>query len=262
MTTEQLSYWDTIKNKKLIFLAILGGLLFVLLVTGGTFKLYEYYDAGENGVLYANASWGQNFTIGNVGPNEDFILDSIQVYIKREGNPGMVDVELYKSHPSGALLSSGSFNASELTTSFAWISTNMTDYTLSAGEDYMFLYHVLGGDASNRLIIQINASGGYSGGIAVSWDGATLTTYPDYDTLFKIYGTGPLECSPILNEDWIISEAEVCDATQVTTGTGLVIITTGNLTLINSANVTCNGLNIFQSGEKIFVNQGSQFRIN
>ena len=69
------------------------------------------------------------------------------------------------------------------------------------------------------------------------------------------------ECSPTLNEDWIVSEAEVCDNAEVTTGTGgIVLISGGNLTLINNANVTTSGINKTDSGGYIVVYPGSQLR--
>jgi hypothetical protein len=69
-------------------------------------------------------------------------------------------------------------------------------------------------------------------------------------------------CSPTLNVDWIITDAQTCDATQVTTGTGSIIITTGNLTLKNGANVTSKSLNISITGDKVFIYRGSELRLS
>ncbi len=71
----------------------------------------------------------------------------------------------------------------------------------------------------------------------------------------------PTQCSPTLNEDWEISDNQVCDAVDVTTGTGgIVLISGGNLTLINNANVTTSGINKTDSGGYIVVYPGSQLR--
>ena len=70
-----------------------------------------------------------------------------------------------------------------------------------------------------------------------------------------------VECNPTLNSDWVISDAQICDAKDVTTGTGQINITSlGNLTLINSANVTTFKLNIEGTGNKVFINSGCEIR--
>ncbi len=75
------------------------------------------------------------------------------------------------------------------------------------------------------------------------------------------YSEPVTECSPTLNQDWEISDNQVCDNTEVTTGTGgIVLIDGGNLTLINNANVTTSGINITDSGGIISVYPGSELR--
>jgi len=70
------------------------------------------------------------------------------------------------------------------------------------------------------------------------------------------------ECSPAPDQDWVISDAQVCDGVEVTTGTGSIIITaTGNLTLINGANVSTSGLNLTGTGDKVFICSGCELRI-
>jgi len=51
----------------------------------------------------------------------------------------------------------------------------------------------------------------------------------------------------------------IVEALQIITFTNG--LTSGNLTLINSANITTRGLNITQSGDKVFINAGSELRI-
>ena len=83
----------------------------------------------------------------------------------------------------------------------------------------------------------------------------------DYNLIRNEWDYEPLtsfsvQCSPTLNQNWIITDAQVCDAKEVTTGTGKIIVSTnGNLTLINSANVTCNGFEINRTGDSVFVLQ-------
>jgi len=69
-------------------------------------------------------------------------------------------------------------------------------------------------------------------------------------------------CSPSLNQDWEITDTQTCDANEVTTGTGSIIIKTGGkLYLINGANVTTNKLELQTTGDQIFINEGGELRI-
>ena len=70
------------------------------------------------------------------------------------------------------------------------------------------------------------------------------------------------QCSPTLNANWVITDAQICDGVSVTTGTGSVVVNTGgDLILINGAIVTASGLEINKDGEAIFLDSTSQLRI-
>ena len=92
----------------------------------------------------------------------------------------------------------------------------------------------------------------------------TLTTgyiAPNYSSLNITLGTtATTACNPTINSDWIITDAQLCNGIQVTTGTGAIKITGGNLTLINGANVTAKGVNISVTGDRIFILKGSELR--
>jgi len=83
-------------------------------------NLYEYYDEGEIGEIsfYSGARAGNIFTIGAVGPNEDFVMDSIAVKLKKQGSPGTVHLDIYKSgekgYPFGDSITSGSIQGNDL----------------------------------------------------------------------------------------------------------------------------------------------------
>lgn len=73
---------------------------------------------------------------------------------------------------------------------------------------------------------------------------------------------GGAQCSPTLNQDWTITDTQVCNGVQVTTGTGMCSVSaTGFLYLINGANVSCNGLDVSVSGEHVFINKGCELRV-
>ncbi|GAH60287.1 unnamed protein product, partial [marine sediment metagenome] len=82
------------------------------------------------------------------------------------------------------------------------------------------------------------------------------------DNINISYGEAPTECNPTLDEDWDISDAQVCDAVQVTTGTGNInILSGGTLNLINGANVSTTKLNLLTTGDQVFINQGCELRM-
>jgi hypothetical protein len=69
-------------------------------------------------------------------------------------------------------------------------------------------------------------------------------------------------CSPSFNEDWLISDEQICDNVNRDIGTGVVRIQTGGtLSLINSANFTCSGLSLETTGDQMFIHTGTRFII-
>lgn len=74
-------------------------------------------------------------------------------------------------------------------------------------------------------------------------------------------------CSPTVDEDWIITDAQSCDGVEVDIGTGNIIFTDtaiSNLTLINGANVTVSGINAIKDASPrhyVFIDGGSELRI-
>ena len=162
-------------------------------------KLYEYYDKGDKGEIgfYYGAKVGNVFEVGAVGPDENFNITSLEFQLKRQGSPGTIYVEILKSGikgtPYGEVLSSGSINGNYLSeTDFEWKEIDMTSYILNAGEKYVFLLYVIGGDVLNAAQTRIYNRNLYFGGSAVTFTEAGWDT-PDYfNVLFKINGIGPV----------------------------------------------------------------------
>lgn len=83
-----------------------------------------------------------------------------------------------------------------------------------------------------------------------------------YNNTLTLQEEGAGMCSPSLNQDWEITDTQTCDANEVTTGTGSIIIKSGGtLYLINGANVTTNKLELQTTGDQIFINEGGELRI-
>ena len=84
------------------------------------------------------------------------------------------------------------------------------------------------------------------------------------DTVFQyslVEAEAVTQCSNTIDTDWLITDAQTCDNQELNIGTGKIVISTGNLTLINSGNVTASGLNITQDGEKVFIFDNSNLII-
>jgi hypothetical protein len=79
------------------------------------------------------------------------------------------------------------------------------------------------------------------------------------------FGEGPpppTDCTPTLNQDWSITDEQVCNGVEKTTGTGNIFIETGGtLFLINGANVTTSGLELRTTGDQVFIDTDSELRI-
>ncbi|MBA7490702.1 hypothetical protein ES702_01243 [subsurface metagenome] len=69
-------------------------------------------------------------------------------------------------------------------------------------------------------------------------------------------------CSPTVNEDWSISDAQVCNGVATTTGTGsIIILSGGTLHLLNGANITTTKLELRTTGDQVFVSSKSELII-
>jgi len=164
---------------------------------------------------------------------------------------------------------------------------NFTSYSINTTNNITSIDNVTwtesGTDANNNISVEVSADGGvnwYSAtsGQALGQDFTGLNNSLVYRALFSGDGitaislsdiniswseeSAPFECSPTLNQDWTILDTQTCNGVQVTTGIGKIIISgEGKLYLINGANVTTNKLEISTTGDRIFINSGSKFKV-
>ena len=126
-----------------------------------------------------------------------------------------------------------------------WIDIgNISAGDLGGGDDTWYYHSVVSSEAQYKHV-----------GFAIRfWAGVDQNENYWIDNINISY-TAPTECNPTLNEDWDISDAQVCDAVQVTTGTGNInILPGGTLTLANGANVSTTKLNLLTTGDQVFIN--------
>ncbi len=112
-------------------------------------KLYEYYHDSEEYDTQGVGLGGikvQPFTIGKVGPNEDFIINKINLWAwKGGGGSGTIYIDIKNSdvngNPVGEILSHGEWTGGITSLgSGQKISVNVLDYGLQAGNKYVMIF--------------------------------------------------------------------------------------------------------------------------
>ena len=157
--------------------------------------LFESYDVEYGSLdIYGSEWYSQTFTVGTVATDKFFLLNSLKLKIKRDGNPGEIAVSIravgVDGKPTGDDLSTGTIAESELGTSYSLVEVIMSAVTLSASTQYAIVIGAASGNASNKLKWSWKNLDGYAGGGIVpssdsgsSW-GATSNT----DATFYVYG--------------------------------------------------------------------------
>jgi len=149
--------------------------------------LYEYQTNSDGGWWTGEA--GQVFTIGNVGPNENFNISSVEINGK-----GYTPIELYihqGTTAAGAIISSGSIIPAS-----GWVSCPMSPEVLSAGNSYFL--HIKSGGGYEWEIGYLTPYGGVAN-IFKYLSGGTWHDHKGHDGTFKIYGGGPIPPKATIN---------------------------------------------------------------
>lgn len=204
----------------------------------GSSQKYEYYDTGDdgNGIVHGNEWFAQTFT-----PLTDHYITSVKLKSWRDGLPGDVIVSIKatdgSNHPTGNDLTSTTFDANDLPTSFGaaiWKEITLPVYLLLASIKYALVVRAPDGDTSNtfRWRLDTDGSGGnYSGGCEEysSSGGSSWTSYTDRDLLFEEWGkvsVGPLSSlNKALLESMSVSESSASQAAFKFASTDLLAFT-------------------------------------
>jgi hypothetical protein len=181
------------------------------------------------------------------------------------------EVKVYKN---GMLNSSGVYSGINATDSNFYLGRQFVDstrYFNGSLDDVMVFNRSL--NEAEVLALYSNTSAKY---LEVNFTGLNERSYSfkaySQDALGNVNSTEtrevtitaeqPAQCEPVLNEDWVITDTQVCDGVEVTTGTGACSVgAAGALYLIGGANVTCNGLDASASGNHVFVSKNSRLMI-
>jgi len=212
-----------IKVTKSIVLCCITLIFFsVALISAET--IYEYHNTEEDEGLagiYPIYWPGQTFTVGTVGPNEDFDISQVRVKVYSRGSPGICYFSIRETSngfPIGLDLSLGSLDGNSVTadTSGEWYSIDMTPYTLKASTQYGLVAGCPSGseDDVNSIRWVRDNDDGYSGGTQVLSVDSGLTwwhIYPSNDFMFEILGTPAIKDS---DNDGVIDDEDKCSGTM------------------------------------------------
>lgn len=175
-------------------------------------NLYEYHNHSDDrneSTWYSGAEsysqWlAQSFTIGTLGPNEEFTITNVSLKFTRVGDAGPVDIiltdELEDNNESryDNPLSYGTIDSTDITTdnNGSWYDINMSGTVLLPDTTYYLVVRTLNSDESNFVgwrLHDVWFSDGYTGGeLALyappssSWVLVSPPLYKDF--MFAIYG--------------------------------------------------------------------------
>jgi len=182
-----------------VVLLLAGGALCAKVFAMPATELWENYSTGVDGnyTIQSNEWYAQTFTI----TPESHSVNEIRVYGYREGEPGTVTLSIRDTAsglPTGADLTSGTFNGDTVTnsTAGAWCAVAVTEINLDYGEVYAVVARAEAGDADNTFHILVDESTpSYAGGSAIesSDSGVTWSADTGTDAYFQVYGKALME---------------------------------------------------------------------
>lgn len=172
--------------------------------TTGAEASQEAYTAGDDDYRDGRTNYrlAQTFT-----PSTAHTLTKIKIKVFRVGLPGTTTLQIQAvdgaNKPTGAALSSGTFNSDTITTDSGgeWVTITMSSYALAASTMYaMVLFNTAWATASKQTNWRQKAVGAYAGGqVNQSTDGGSTWTQFGNDFMFEEFGTTSstaTSCSP------------------------------------------------------------------
>ena len=140
---------------------------------------------------------GQNFTIGTVAEDANFVVNSIDIKVHREDTPGTATLNIYNVdgnlHPTGAPISSGTFDGDALTSADTGeiIEVTMSSVTLTGSTVYSIQAETTAGDGSGDTVrIHMQNTNPYAGGVVFQTldGGSSYNNFTGSDLYFNIKG--------------------------------------------------------------------------
>ena len=146
-----------------------------------------------------NFALTQNFTVGTVGPNENFTIKGVSLNVFRTGSPGIALITIEGnsgSGPNGTIFSTGEIDVDALGTGTggAWNNYTMSDVVLKESTTYSIVIYIgPSNDGSNHFGWRMfNTGATYTGGILSQKpdNGTSGSWVPlgNRDTAFEVWG--------------------------------------------------------------------------
>jgi len=160
--------------------------------TTGSASQYEYMNTGcseNSSAIYGNTWAYQQFTVGDISHT----VTSINLYIKRVGDPGTCTVSLRHGaagKPTGNDLVSTTFDGDAISTSYQMYSFAVSEISIESASQYAVVVRAVDGDSSNYIQWCIDSDGGLAdavGGYSTN-GGLSFADDSPSDFLFEIWG--------------------------------------------------------------------------
>jgi len=166
--------------------------------------LQDSYEPNDSRYQAYGARWpAQTFVTSSA-----YIIESVELYLYRDGDPGTVTVSLYAADgahkPTGAALATMTMTGTDLPNgsgAVAWYNFVFdTPYALSNATEYVIVVHCTGVNSSNDVNWRYKITGAYANGTfaystdsggswAITVSDATFRTYSPSATYVDLTGT-------------------------------------------------------------------------
>jgi len=198
--------------------------------------LSYYNNTGDDAAYALDSStirYGQTFTTDTTA----LTFEYIKILASRSGTPGTCDFYLYAvdgSHkPTGAALSTHSWNVNSESTSNTWITLDMPNYTMTASTEYAFYGRCTSGSSGNSLNLRGDTSDTYAGYLVYSTNsGSTWTADANQSLMFEVWtttsGGGEIDSTATATPD----EIAAIETGSIISFTLILIFITGIITVL------------------------------
>lgn len=154
----------------------------------------SYTKIGSGSISFdVETKWAQSFT-----PVSDINLGEIELYTKRTGNPGDLQVALFSEINGlpGSQLASGSKFGGLIGTNYGWVNVQLNNtYALVSGTTYFIVVTASGIDVNNFYTFPTDPNNSYLGGNLFLYDSGVEDDWVEQeaDTPFQLYANELIE---------------------------------------------------------------------
>lgn len=181
----------------------------------------SYTAIGKGAISFdVETKWAQSFT-----PVSDINLGEIELYAKRTGNPGDLQVALFSEIDGlpGSQLASGSKFAGLIGTNYGWVTITLNDtYALVSGTKYFIVVTTNTADVNNFYTFPTDPDNTYSGGNLFLYDTEAVDDWVEQeaDTPFRLYANELIETTQQI-QNYLTQYGEYLSRTRMDVRSGI-----------------------------------------